>query len=257
MKLRAGFAYGAVYLIAFTSSAAAYTAMTLPGSLFSVMNEPKEGPGSKSELGMAFYEGNTNTNLTALSQEFSYRWPEETAQVLGQFLEQNADDKLKAERWKLAARYERRLMRNFGLFMVESTEGNQFAGYLQRYASDVGVRHNLWKGDRTKGAMELGFRYQSENQISGNQFNSVIARLFFEAAYLWNEHTNAVVACEYLPVVDQFSNWRVGVEADINVILTDRLNLKTSYGIRYASDPSAFGVKNLDRSFITSLVATF
>ena len=241
----------------FQSKSFAYTAMTLPGSLFSVLQEPKIGFGSKSEVGMAFYEGNTNTNLTSLSEELSYRWSEETVQLLGQFLEQNADDKLKAQRWKIGLRYERRLIRHLGVFVGEGLEGNRFSGYLQRYSSDLGFRYVLKNESAFKVAIETGFRHQTENQLNGSQVRSVIARFFFETAYQWNEGVNTVLATEYLPVVDDFANWRMGAEADINVNLSRFLVLKTAYGIRYASEPPSKGVKNTDRSFITSLVANF
>ena len=242
-------------LFFFKNDSFGYTAMTLPGSLFSVTAEPSPGFASKSEVGMAFYEGNTDTNLTSLSQEFSHRWQDETVQLLGQFLEQNVDDTLKAERWKLAARYERRLVHYWGAFAVESFEGNRFAGYFQRYSTDGGIRHVLWEQEKTKGALEAGLRYQIEDQTGGAQINSTIGRLFFETAYLWNAHAYAAFAVEYLPRLSEFSNWRLGMEADLNVVITGTLSWKTAYGIRYASVPSAFGVKNLDRSLINSIVA--
>jgi putative salt-induced outer membrane protein len=235
----------------------AYSVMSLPGSLFSLSNEPKVGFAGKSELGLSFLTGNINTNQTILSQEVSHRWTDETLQLLGEYFEQNTSGVLKGKRWKTSLRYERRIEHRFGSFAGETAEGNPFLGYQQRFSTDVGGRYSVWKDEKSKGAVEAGYRYQIENRTDGDQIKDSIARLFFEGSYIWDATSNAVLGLEYLPVLSNFADWRMNAEIDFNVKLTSILALKLTNGYRYANVPSGPGVTRLDRQFLTSLLATF
>ena len=244
-----------LFLIGF--QAQAYSVMSLPGSLFSISSEPKKGLAGKSELGLSFLQGNINTNQTLLSQEVSYRWTDETLQVLGEYFEQSSSGVLKGQRWRGSVRYERKVVFRLGTFAGESLEGNPFLGYQQRYSTDLGARYHLWKELKTRGAVEAGYRYQIENRTDGIQADHSLGRLFFESSYTWDENANALFAIEYLPILSDFADWRMNAELGLELRLTSVLALKVTNGYRYANIPSGPGVTRLDRQLLTSLLASF
>ena len=231
--------------------------MTLPGSLFTVLKEPKMGLAGVSDAGLSLIEGNTNTNQVSFSHQNSYRWENETVQVQGQYMESNSNDQLKAKKWMVGARYERRLIAHFlGSYAGVTLDSDRFTGFWQRYGMDAGIRFTLWKEGDTRGSLEAGYRYQIENRLQTN-VKSSIARLFFETSYFWTKNTILVFASEFLPVLNRMDDWHWNNEVDLDVILTDLLTLKTNYGLRYANSPAAVNLKHLDRTLITSLSAKF
>jgi putative salt-induced outer membrane protein YdiY len=238
-------------------NARAYSVMSLPGSLFSLSSEPKKGLAGKSELGLSFLQGNINTNQTLLAQELSYRWTDETLQLLAEYFEQSTAGILKGQRWRGSLRYERRVVFRLGAFAGETLEGNPFLGYQQRYSTDLGARYHLWKDDKTRGAMEAGYRYQIENRTNGIQSDHSVGRLFLESSYTWDENANALFGIEYLPVLSNLADWRMNAELGLSLRLTSVLALKLTNGYRYANIPSGTAVTRLDRLFLTSLLASF
>jgi putative salt-induced outer membrane protein YdiY len=237
---------------AFLAAAHAKAETGSPRSLFSVASEPPAGFASESELGLALQSGNTRANRVALKQQTSYRWPEETIFAQARYLNANAAGVLSASSWSAALRYERRLVPQLGGFVGQSVESDLFAGYLQRYASDLGVRRTLWSSEETKGAAELGYRYQFENRVSGETAFGHIVRVYVEGLYQFDPKIRAVASVEALPSLRDSSDWRLNADLSVVADLTGRLALKTTYQMSYNHQPAAAGLLTVDTAITGS-----
>jgi len=234
----------------------AYLVLSMPGSLFTLNEAPKPGLANKSEAGLSLTDGNTSTRTFNLSNTTSYRFEESTVQVQANYFESGAQGTLKARKWMLGGRYEMKIMGHWGAFAGESIDGDRFTGYNQRYATDLGSRLGLWHVEKSRGALEIGYRHQLENRVDG-QLTSEILRLFIETNYQWTSELSVVLASELLPVLNRGNDWHWNSELDLEMKLSGILRLKNAYGFKYAHAPVTSGLKNLDQMLITSLVADF
>ena len=236
--------------------AQAYLVLSMPGSLFTLTEAPKPGLANKSEAGLSLTDGNTSTRTFNLSNTTSYRFEESTLQMQANYFESGAQGTLKARKWMLGGRYEMKIRGHLGAFAGEAIDGDRFTGYNQRYATDLGARLGLWHVEKSRGALEAGYRHQLENRTDG-QLTSEILRLFLEANYQWNPDLTLVVASEFLPVLNRGNDWHWNSELDLEVKLSGIFRLKNAYGFKYAHAPVTSTLKNLDQMLITSLVADF
>jgi putative salt-induced outer membrane protein len=245
------------FLFALISLAAtsAVAESTAPRSLFSVTGEPTLGFSSESELGLSLISGNTDSNRISLRNQTSYRWEEETLQAQGRYLKSEANDVENAQNWALGARYERRLVPRLGLFLGQSLEADRFAGFRQRYATDLGLRHTHWRSPRSSAASELGYRYQVEHRVTEQTVIGHILRAYFEMASRLNANWTGLFSIEALPDVKNGEDWMTNVDLAVQSGITSRLALKTSYSFRYDNRPA--GPERIDRVLTTSLVAKF
>ncbi len=236
---------------------AAWADTSGPRSLFTFSSEPPEGFASESEAGLALQAGNTKSNRVSLRHQDSYRWPEQT--VFGQvrYLNANAAGVTNASSWLAGARYERKLAPKTGAFVGQTVEADRFAGYFQRYSSDLGLRRTLWKSDVTKGAAELGYRYQVDNRITGELTYNNLVRAYLEGIYYFNAKVSLVASVEGLPNVSDSANWMVNGDLGLIAELTSILSLKSTYGVRYDHVPNAPGLVTTDQAFTTALLARF
>lgn len=140
--------------------------------------------------------------------------------------------------------------------MGRSVEADPFAGLWQRYATDLGVRHRLWRDDRFAGAAEAGYRYQFENRAAG-QLSAQVLRLFLEMAYQWSKTTSLLWGNEFLPDFNNLSDWRLNTEVDLNVEINTVFSLTAAYGLRYDHIPAAADLQKLDKQLMTGLKAKF
>lgn len=234
----------------------AYTAMALPGSVFSLVSEPPAGLTGKGELGLSLISGNTRSEQFATALQASHRWEIETLVVRARYLEAAANFAQTAQNWMIGARYERRIAPGWGAFAGQSLEADRFAGFAQRYATDAGLRYRLWREGKTAGAAEAGYRFQHENRASG-PLSAQVLRLFFEAMYQWSKTATVLLGNEFLPDLSRPADWRLNSELDLDLKVNEVFSLVAAYGVRYDNVPAAANLQRTDRFLLTSLTAKF
>lgn len=228
-----------------------------PQSLFTLTSEPAPGLASETDAGLVITTGNSPSGSLNVKQQTSYRWPVDTVEGQFRYLETSAYGVETAKYWTVGGRYERKLMSHLGGFVGETIEADTFSGYYQRYSSDVGMRRILWTEQKTRGAMELGYRYQILNAVVGGRQYFQIARVYGETTYQWNSNVSLIASVEALPNFSYYPEWMLNSDISISAELTKVFSLKTSYEIRYSHIPASPGLKTTDTALTSSLAAKF
>jgi putative salt-induced outer membrane protein len=191
----------------------------------------------------------------ALKSQATYRWVEDAILATGRYIKSEANDVENAQNWALGLRYERKIGPKLGVFLGQSVEADRFAGFRQRYATDLGLRHTHWQSPRSSAASELGYRYQAEHRVSGETVIGHIVRGYFEMSSRLNANWTGFFSIEALPDVKNGDDWMTNIDLALQSAITDHFALKTSYSYRYDNRPA--GPERVDRVFTTSLVAKF
>lgn len=168
-----------------------------------------------------------------------------------------------ARNWQIALRYEREISEKFSLIAQQSVESDVFAGFYQRYNTDIGPKYQIVKNDTTDWVSELGYRYTSEFRTvpSGapltTDFRSNFARLYTKASYKFSEGVSGDLWAEYLPNFTKSDDWMLNAEAAITAQLSSTFSLKTAYLARHRNFRLPNAIANTDSSFTTAIVAKY
>ena len=100
---------------------------------------------NESEAGIVINKGNADSQSYNLKQTSSYDFSENQFKLTGHFLETKAGDTTSAHNWDVGLRYERYLFSGISGYLGQNVEADTFAGYTQRYNSDVGAKYSIWK----------------------------------------------------------------------------------------------------------------
>jgi putative salt-induced outer membrane protein len=237
-----------VALLAFTLSAIAPArAETTPAKPFT----------NESEAGIVVTGGNSKSRSYNFKQSNSYEFDGNVLRFAGRFLGTKANGVESARSWDLGLRYERILSDRLSVFAGEKLESDVFAGYLQRYNTDVGAKYSIVKQEGLDWLAELGYRYVAEHRLSGPDKNSHFARVYSEANRAWNAGFSTKLWVELLPNFTDSSGYLLNTELSASAVLTSILSLKTGYLLKYNNLPAPGVAEKSDSQFTTSLVAKF
>lgn len=216
-------------------------------------------PGWKHEssAGVLVTTGNAPTQTFDVQQKTDFAWDLNALFLTSSFLRASARSVESAYRWTLGSRYERSLAKKWGIFVGEKIEGDKFAGFLQRYSTDVGGRYSLIDTEATQWKAEAGYRYQYENRFTGATFTSSLVRLYSEAEKKWNESLSTKLWAEYLQSFSLWNDQYLNAELSLNTKLSRVFSLKTGYLMRYRRLLPPLIEKNTDTTLTMALVAKF
>ena len=217
---------------------------------------------NESEAGIASANGNTKTQSLNFKQANTYVWRDNTLGFKGRYLNAKADGVETARYLEGNLRYERRLANHFNMYVGELYQQDRFAGYQNRYSSDIGGKYFYIQSETTKFFSELGYRYMKEEhyKINGNRPSDIsnsMGRFYTEWETKWNESFTTKWWGEYIPNFTDPKDWLANSELSVSAMLTQVFSLKTGILMRYDHSPATGIAYKTDTLFTTALVAKF
>jgi putative salt-induced outer membrane protein len=219
----------------------------------------EEGLRNQADVGIILTTGNASSATYNIAARSNYQFP--TPQLLSldvRYLQSFANNVESMRYWIAALRFDQFLSERFSIFLSQNMESNVFAGFAQRYNSDVGVRYVFVKDDDFSWLGEAGYRYALTNQVPlGNQVSAQMARLFTELNKSWDKSLSTKLWFEGTPNFTNTNGYRLMGEASVSVALSNTFSVKTAYLVKYDNLPPPGIGQNTDSFFTTSLVARF
>lgn len=212
---------------------------------------------NESEAGVVITTGNSKSQSYNFKQMSSYEFTGNVVKFNGRYLGTQSNGLESARSWSLGLRYERILSDKLSIFASETLESDVFAGYVQRYNTDVGGKYELMKQDDFNWFAEAGYRYTAEHRLIAPDANSHFIRLYTEANKKWNESVSTRLWVEGLPNLTTSDAYQLNTELSLSAVLTSIFSLKTAYAIKYNHLPAPGVLENTDSQFTTALVARF
>jgi putative salt-induced outer membrane protein len=213
---------------------------------------------NKSEGGMVVTGGNSRTQSIQAKHLSNYKWELNSVSLSGAFLKGKSEGVLNAKKWDSTLRYERMFTDRFSGFLSQGVESDRFAGYLQRFNSDIGPKYFFLKEENQwNWFAEAGYRYTKERRTDGSRSSDSKARIFSEVSKKWNETSSSKLWVEYIPNFSTSKDWLFNAEASAEAALNSVLAFRFSYLMKYDNQPNAGAKKKTDSTLTTSLVANY
>ncbi|QDK39429.1 YdiY family protein [Bdellovibrio sp. NC01] len=221
----------------------------------SATKEPPPWTG-EAEAGAILVTGNSDSESYAAKLKTVYTHEKNIFTLAGSYIRAEANGTESARNWYGSLRYDRELAEMFSVFIAQRVESDIFAGYLQRDATDVGVKYFLIKKDDLNWIVEAGYRYQKTQPTIGTPFYDNLGRLYSEVNKQWDKTLSFKYWLEYLPNFSDANGYFINSEASMNVMLNSIFSLKIGYLLQYQNAPPADG-KNTTTTTTMNLVAKF
>lgn len=216
-----------------------------------------QGYKNESEAGLVINSGNAESQSYTLKQASSYGFDFNKVKLSGHYLNTSSNGTLSADNWDITLRYERYIHDGFSLYLGQNIEADVFAGYFQRYNSDLGAKYAIFKSEDFHWNVEAGYRYSLQNSVDETRQGSSFLRAFTEIAKDWTKTFSAKYWVEALPDLTKSNGFRLNTEASVSSVLTSIFSIKSAYGLRFNNSPVAGVTHKTDTVFTTALVAKF
>lgn len=212
---------------------------------------------NESELGILIAKGNSNSESLTAKETAGYVWDTDNSlKFTGRYLQTKTNDVENALFWSAGLRYDHAVSSRLGFYLGEMIESDKYAGYNQKYNTDVGAKYSLKKEPTFLWDVEAGYRYTVEKQLTGTDKKLHYLRGYTEALKLWSEGVSSKLWFEYLPNLTNSTDYQMNTELSITAALNNMFAIKTGYLLRYDNLPNP-GAAKTDTLFTTSLVAKF
>jgi putative salt-induced outer membrane protein len=218
-------------------------------------------PGLKNEAeaGVVISTGNASSSTYNLQDQTKYKF--ESPQILSfeaRYLQTIANNIESARYWLAGLRFEQVLSDHFNTYLGQNMESNVFAGFNQRYNTDIGGKYIIVKSEDLSWFGEAGYRYALTNQTpSGTQVGVNLIRLFTELNKIWDKSVSTKFWVEGTPNITNSNGYRIVGEGSLSVGLSSVFSVKMAYLLKYDNAPPPGIARNTDTFFTTSLVAKF
>jgi putative salt-induced outer membrane protein len=219
--------------------------------------ETKSPYTNESQAAIVQTSGNSETESYSLKQLSTYVKDKDTYKATASYLKTATNSTETALKWDAGLRYERALSELWSAFAGHQVESDKYAGYWQRYNTDVGGKYIITKTDKLESLAEAGYRYTHENNAGDatTHYNSI--RTYIEGVYKINETNSAKLFVEYLPNIDEADDYQVNTEASLSSAINTMFSLKVAYLLKYDNVPAATATERTDKTLTTALVAKF
>jgi putative salt-induced outer membrane protein len=212
----------------------------------------------ESQAGVVVTSGNTHTQNFNVKSDTNYAWEKNALDLKGNYLRAANDGVVSSLTWLVGLRYERSFSDFLSGFLAQSVEGDEFAGILQRYNSDLGAKYYFRKLDKDFiWFTEVGYRYTNEHDVTGLKKGYQKARIYMEAEKYFASDTSGKLWVEYVPNFTVSKQWLLNSEASITSQLNSIFAFKTAYGLKHNNAPPVATEVKTDTQLSTSLVAKF
>jgi putative salt-induced outer membrane protein len=213
---------------------------------------------NESELGILVAKGNSDSQSYTAKQAIGKIWEDKNSlKFSGRYLQTKTSGLENARYWAAGLRYDYALSSQVGLFLGELVESDKYAGYNQKYSTDIGAKYIILNEKKLVWNAELGYRHTIENQTSGLEKKLNYLRGYTEAIKNWNETVSTKLWFEYLPNFTIGSDYQMNTELSVSAALNNMFALKTGYLLRYDNLPNPGTAAKTDTLLTTSLVAKF
>ncbi|MFA6237837.1 MAG: DUF481 domain-containing protein [Bacteriovorax sp.] len=213
---------------------------------------------NESELGILVANGNSDSESYTAKETAGMKWDEDnTLKFSGRYLQTKTRSIENARFWSLGLRYDRSLNDRLGIFIGQMIESDKYAGYNQKYNTDIGARYSLIKEPKFTWDLEGGYRYTLEKLLSSAEKKLHYGRGYTEANKLWTETFSSKLWFEYLPNFTVGTDYQMNSELSVTAALNNVFAVKTGYLLRYDNLPNPGAVAKTDTLLTTSLVAKF
>jgi putative salt-induced outer membrane protein YdiY len=175
--------------------------------------------------------------------------------------------KLSAENIQGRLRYDRYVLDNLSVFVLNTGRHDRFQGLDFRYNLDPGVKYLFVQHPTTKAWGELGYDLQydvrrDEARVQGDGTvlpktaldHSVRAFLGFNHAF--NDAVTFSTGLEYLQSVVESRRWRMNYDALLAAKLFGGLALGVGFNLRYDHDPLP-SIERLDTQTVLSVIYSY
>lgn len=214
------------------------------------------GFSNESELGVVIAAGNAKSQSYSIRQLNQQRWTSDALRFDGRFLKASADGVESARSWALGLRYERSISDQVSGYAGQNVESDRFAGYRQRYNTDLGGKYTFLQNDEMTVLSEAGYRRTIENR-EASQVNQNILRVYAEANRNWTKTFSSRLGVEYLPNLTISSDYQLNADLSISAAINEIFALKMGYLLKYRKIPAPPATESADSQFTSALVAKF
>ncbi|MEO5970901.1 MAG: DUF481 domain-containing protein [Bdellovibrionia bacterium] len=224
---------------------------------FATAEEPKKTLGfhDESEMGIVLLSGNANSQSYNLKQTNHYSWGRNILKFEWKYLNSSTEGTEIARSWLLGTRFEREINGHFGLYLGQNLESDIFAGYVQRYNTDIGGKYTIIENKVLNWNGEVGYRFTVENGRTG-QVKQNYLRLYTMVHQNWTETFSTLISIELLPNLD-FFDYQFNSEVSAYVAINKVFAIKTGYLLKYRKIPVFPATISTDVQYTTALVAKF
>ena len=212
---------------------------------------------TEGEAGVVVSGGNANAQSYDFKDSSSYAFDGNTFKLKAHYLDSSASSVETARNWDLGLRYERLIIEKLSGYAAETLDGDTFAGYTQRYNSDVGGKYLIIKNKELSWSGEAGYELSIQNNNVGTSATDHFIRLYTEVSYDWTPTFNTKYGFEALPSLTDSNLFRLNSTLGATAAISSIFSIKLSYDVKYNNAPPAGVVFKTDSVFTTALVAKF
>lgn len=216
-----------------------------------------EGFTNESKAGVVTTSGNSKMQTYDVAQKNSYEFRSNKLASQGGYLRSTSKGIESARQWNMGLRYDRIFADRWSIFVAELVEGNTYAGFKQRYSTDVGGKYYLIKQDVSLWFAEAGYRHQRENRVSGVQHTASFSRVYTEYEHRWNPSVTTKFWIEYLQNISVAQDRFINLEPSMTAALNSIFSVQFAYKLRYRQLPPSGVQYKTDTTMTAALIAKF
>jgi putative salt-induced outer membrane protein len=213
---------------------------------------------NESSAGIVVASGNSQSQSFTFKQQNKYFFDQNALVFYADFLRASAFGVLNAFRWNVTLRYERSVAEQMSLIFSQGVTSDRFAGYLQRYNTDIGPRYIILREDKIWDWVgEITARYSREHDLGDIHRERRQVRFFTEIKHQWVPGISSGFYLEWANSIHRFNDWEMKSELSSSAALTSVFSVKLAYLLQYDNIPAVETAQKRDAQFTTSLVAKF
>ena len=272
----ATFAHGAARaqdIVAPPKDAEALVAAPKEGAAAPTKEDKLDGTTVTASAGGQISTGNSPLTAATVSAKYETRFNNNGIgfDILGNYGSTGNDDeqvhKLSAENIQGRLRYDRYVLDDFSVFILNTARHDRFQGLDFRYNLDPGVKYLFLQHPTTQAWGELGYDLQYDvrrreavdllppgEQDKTKLDHSIRAFLGFKHAF--NDAVTFNTGLEYLQSVVESRRWRMNYDALLAAKLFGGLALGVGFNLRYDHSPLP-DVKRLDTQTVLSVIYSY
>jgi putative salt-induced outer membrane protein len=191
------------------------------------------------EVSLVNATGNSRTQTLKADDHFKKEWTKTLLEMQGSALGSSDRNTVTAEEYTASEKVGWKFTERDYLLQNEAWDKNRFAGLRTHVESTGGYGRKLIDGTIHKLTAEIGSGYINEDRTDGSKNDYAIGRAFSEYAVHLSSTAVFSQNIEYLPKLQDASDYRLNTETALIASIATHLSLKVSYDWKRASRPPA------------------
>jgi len=251
-----------------TSSVARYAlaaaVLSLAGVASSASAQPAAPPSppppplyeGSAEFAFVATSGNASTQTLGMGGEFVARPAAWTLKAKAAFVQNEADDVLKARSFAGLFRASREVRPHLSFYGQYDYLRNSFAGIMHRNAVEGGLSWQAVDRERQMLRFDVGLGYANERRFIGPDLSNAVLSTGVALKLKLSDTAEVSDDARAVFSLSDGDQWRADNIAALTAKLTTLLSLKVSHTTRFVNAP-AFGFEKTDTITAVALVAKF